>query len=191
VEPAHRPHFAGRGEQGLNPGAVHLLLVKGRYNDYYGGMPTKLKDEIKQEKPFPSLEAEVILNLMRTADALNRGVEEILKPAGLSPTQYNVLRILRGAGEHGLCCREAAERMITRDPDITRLVDRLERRGLLERARGSQDRRVVTVRITAAGRKILQDLDEPIAEFNRKRLSHLGKTDLSKLRDLLEAARET
>jgi DNA-binding MarR family transcriptional regulator len=154
-------------------------------------MPTKLKDEIKQEKPFPSLEAEVILNLMRTADALNRGVEEILKPAGLSPTQYNVLRILRGAGEHGLCCREAAERMITRDPDITRLVDRLERRGLLERARGSQDRRVVTVRITAAGRKILQDLDEPIAEFNRKRLSHLGKTDLSKLRDLLEAARET
>ncbi len=154
-------------------------------------MLPKLKDEIRQTKPFAGLEAEVILTLMRTADALNRGVEEILKPAGLSGTQYNVLRILRGAGESGLCCREAAERMITRDPDITRLVDRLERRGFLARSRDSNDRRVITLRITEAGQKILKDLDRPIEEFNRNRLSHMGKGDLRKLLKLLEAARES
>jgi DNA-binding MarR family transcriptional regulator len=154
-------------------------------------MPTKLKDEIKQGKPFESLEAEVFLNLMRTADALSRGVEEILKLVGLSHTQYNVLRILRGAGEQGLCCREVAERMITRDPDITRLLDRLERRGLLTRSRDSQDRRVITVRITAAGLKVLKDLDGPLSDHNRNLLSHMHKGDLRKLLELLEAARES
>ena len=94
---------------------------------------------------------------------------------GLSHTQYNVLRILRGAGEQGLCCREVAERMITRDPDITRLLDRLERRGLLARSRDSQDRRVITVRITAAGQKLLKDLDGPMGEYNRNLLSHMDK----------------
>jgi len=150
----------------------------------------KLQDEIKQGKPFASLEAEVMLNLMRTADALSRSGEKILKLAGLSPTQYNVLRILRGAGEGGLCCREVAERMITRDPDITRLVDRLERRGLLARSRESHDRRVITLRITEVGRKILKDLDGPMEEHNRNRLSHMEKGDLRKLLQLLEAARE-
>src|ERR1017187_1028164 len=134
-------------------------------------MPSKLKDEIKQGKPFESLEAEVFLNLVRTTDALSRGGEEILKLVGLSPNQYNVLRILRGAGEQGLCCREVAERMITRDPDITRLVDRLERRGLLTRSRDSRDRRIIMVRITKEGRKILKDLDKPIEVYNRNRLS--------------------
>jgi DNA-binding MarR family transcriptional regulator len=153
-------------------------------------MSPKLKDEIKQGKPFESLEAEVFLNLVRTTDALSRGGEEILKLVGLSLTQYNVLRILRGAGEHGLCCREVAERMITRDPDITRLVDRLERRGLLTRSRDSKDRRIITVRITDAGQKMLKHLDKPIEDYNRNRLSHLGKGDLRKLLELLEAARE-
>jgi DNA-binding MarR family transcriptional regulator len=154
-------------------------------------MSPKLKDEIKQGKPFESLEAEVFLNLMRTADALSRGAEEILKLAGLSHTQYNVLRILRGAGEQGLCCREVAERMITRDPDITRVVDRLERRGLLTRSRDSRDRRVITVRITPAGQKVLKDLDGPMAKHNRNLLSHMDKGDLRKLLELLEAARES
>jgi DNA-binding MarR family transcriptional regulator len=153
-------------------------------------MVAKLKDEIKQDKPFTSLEAEVFLNLMRTADALARGAEGILKPAGLSHTQYNVLRILRGAGEHGLCCREVAERMITRDPDVTRLLDRLERRGLLTRSRDSLDRRVITVRITAAGQKVLKDLGGPVAQYHRKLLSHMDKGELRKLVELLEAARE-
>ena len=154
-------------------------------------MPSRLKDEIKQRKPFESLQAEVLLNLMRTTDALSRGVEDILKLAGLSHTQYNVLRILRGAGEQGLCCREVAERMVTRDPDITRLVDRMERRNLLTRSRDSKDRRVITVRITSAGQKLLKDLDAPMAEYNRKLLSHMNQDDLRKLVELLEAARVT
>jgi len=153
-------------------------------------MSPKLKDEIKQGKPFESLEAEVFLNLVRTADALSRGGEEILKLVGLSPNQYNVLRILRGAGEQGLCCREVAERMVTRDPDITRLVDRLERRSLLTRSRDSKDRRIITVRITPDGLKTLKDLDGPMEEYNRNRLSHMDKADLRKLSELLEAARE-
>ena len=154
-------------------------------------MTAKLQNEIKQQKPFPSLEGEAYLNLLRTADALARDMEEILKPAGLSGTQYNVLRILRGVGEQGLCCRDVAERMITRDPDITRLLDRMERRGLLARSRDSRDRRVITVRITAAGHKLLKDLDGPMAEYNRKLLSHMDKADLRKLVELLEAARES
>ena len=153
-------------------------------------MSPKLKDEIKQGKPFESLEAEVFLNLMRTTDALSRGGEEILKLVGLSPNQYNVLRILRGAGEQGLCCREVAERMVTRDPDITRLVDRLERRSMLTRSRDSKDRRIITVRITPDGLKTLKDLDGPMEEYNRNRLSHMDEADLRKLSDLLEAARE-
>lgn len=154
-------------------------------------MSPKLQDEIKQGKPFGSLQAEVLLNLMRTTDALARGVENILKLAGLSHAQYNVLRILRGAGDQGLCCREVADRMITRDPDITRLLDRLERRTLLARRRDSRDRRIITVRITAAGQKLLKDLDAPLAEYNRKLLSHMKQDDLRKLVELLEAARVT
>jgi DNA-binding MarR family transcriptional regulator len=154
-------------------------------------MTAKLQNEIKQQKPFPSLEGEAYLNLLRTADALARDMEEILKPAGLSGTQYNVLRILRGVGEQGLCCRDVAERMITRDPDITRLVDRLERRGLLMRNRDSKDRRVITLRITTAGQKILKDLEGPLAAYNRKLFSHLDKSELCELIRLLESARES
>ena len=154
-------------------------------------MSPKLKDEIKQRKPFESLESELILTLVRAADELSRGAEDILKLGGLSQTQYNVLRILRGAGENGLCCRETAERMITRDPDMTRLIDRLERRGLITRSRDSHDRRVIMVRITEAGRQILKDLDKPMEEYNRNRLSHMEKGDLRRLLELLEAARGT
>ena len=154
-------------------------------------MAPKLQDEIKQGKPFESLQAEVFLNLARTTDVLARKGEEILKLAGLSHTQYNVLRILRGAGEAGVCCREVAERMVTRDPDITRILDRLERRGLMARNRDSRDRRVITARLTAAGQKLLKDLDGPMAEQNRKQLSHMDKRELRTLVKLLERARES
>src|SRR3954463_10320094 len=112
----------------------------------------KLQQEIRKLKPFERREEEVFLNLLRTADVLSRGVEEVLKTAGLTATQYNVLRILRGvgavqpvkeAGETALSCGEIAQRMITRDPDVTRLLDRLEQRGLITRCRGQKDRRVV------------------------------------------------
>jgi len=129
------------------------------------------------------------MNLQRTADYLLRGVEEALKPAGLTPSQYNVLRILRGAGPDGLSCREIAERMLTRDPDMTRLLDRLEQRGLVSRARSTSDRRVVVTRITASAMKLLASLDEPIEELHRKQLRHLGREGLKQLTALLEEAR--
>jgi DNA-binding MarR family transcriptional regulator len=106
-------------------------------------MSGRLRDEIKQTKPFPSLETEVFLNLARTADQTMRTIAEALKPAELSPTQYNVLRILQGAGKNGLACSEIGERLVTRDPDITRLLDRIEQRELVQRERSSSDRRVV------------------------------------------------
>ena len=96
-----------------------------------------IQAEIQQTKPFTSLEDEALVALQRTADRLHWRLSEMLKPHGLSPTQYNALRILRGAGDQGRACSEIAERMINRDPDITRLVDRLERRGLV----GTQPRR--------------------------------------------------
>jgi DNA-binding MarR family transcriptional regulator len=153
-------------------------------------MVGKLKDEIKQDRPFESLEAEVVLNVLRTSDAVSRGLEELLKQEGISTNQYNVLRILRGAGERGLCHREVAERMITRDPDMTRLVDRLERRGLVLRSRDSRDRRVITVRITSAGLRVLRDLDGRVSDYHRNLLKHMDKWDLHKFLELLEAARE-
>jgi DNA-binding MarR family transcriptional regulator len=145
----------------------------------------------KPRKPSRSLEEEAYLSLQRTADALVRAAEEAIKPCGLSGTQYNVLRILRGAGPNGLCCREVGERMLTHDPDITRLLDRLEGRGLVARARGSEDRRVITVRITQEGLRVLAKLDRPIEMFHRRQLGHLGPRRLERLIELLNSARVT
>ncbi len=152
-------------------------------------MTRRLQDEIKQTRPFRSLEEEVILGLARTADALARGAEEVLKASGLTGTQYNVLRILRGAGAAGLSCGDVAGRMITRDPDLTRLLDRLEARSLVTRARDGGDRRVVTTRITQAGLALLAELDEPVQAQHRERLGHLGKEKLRTLARLLDEAR--
>ena len=153
-------------------------------------MAKGIQARIRQNKPFTSIEEETFVALLRTADELSGRSAEMLKPHGLSPTQYNALRILRGAGANGLACREVAERMINRDPDITRLVDRLERRGLVARRRAQKDRRVITVRITAAGQQLLQALDRPVEEFQRRLLSHMGGLRLRSLLRLLEAARE-
>src|ERR1051325_9127394 len=108
----------------------------------------KLIDEIKQTRPFGSLEDEVFVNLLRTAGAFLWREAEMLKPYELTLPQYNVLRILRGAGPGGLICREIGERMITRDPDVTKLLDRLETRGLVSRERQEKDRRVIVARVT-------------------------------------------
>jgi DNA-binding MarR family transcriptional regulator len=145
----------------------------------------------KPRKASRRLEQEAYLSLQRTADLLARGAEEAIKRSGLSGTQYNVLRILRGAGANGLCCGEVAERMLTHDPDITRLLDRLEKRGLVVRARASKDRRIITVRITPEGLRILAKLDGPIAEFHRRQLGRLGQRRLQRLIDLLNSARVT
>jgi DNA-binding MarR family transcriptional regulator len=152
-------------------------------------MTGKLQAAIRQFRPFPSLEAEAFLNLQRTADALMRGVAELLKGAELSPTQYNILRILRGAGQDGLSCGEIGERMITRDPDITRLLDRIERRGLISRTRERGDRRVVRARITRAGLDLVGPLDAPVVSLHRQQLGALGAQRLRTLITLLEEVR--
>ncbi len=151
-------------------------------------MVSRLKGQIGKRIAFDSLEQEVFLNLLRTSDALMRDVELMLKPAGLSSTQYNVLRILRGAGEDGLPCGEVADRMITHDPDMTRLLDRLEKRSLIARSRQSNDRRVVKASITSDGLEILKGLDEPVRKLHENQLSQLGE---KKLRTLLKLLKET
>ncbi|MBZ5572393.1 MAG: MarR family transcriptional regulator [Acidobacteriia bacterium] len=115
----------------------------------------------------------------------------MLKPYGLSPTQYNALRILRGAGSSGLPCREIGERMINRDPDITRLLDRLEARKLVRRNRGPKDRRVIKARISSAGLDLLQSLDSKIEQFHRELLGHLSEQELGSLIRGLKTARAT
>lgn len=139
--------------------------------------------------PPADLEARVFVSLMRTADALSRGAEALLKPYNLSGTQYNILRILRGAGEKGLACREVSGRLISRDPDMTRLLDRMESRGLIVRAREAKDRRVVKTRIAAEGLRLLAELDQPVEELHRRQLRHLPAKDLRQLSDLLQRAR--
>ena len=133
-------------------------------------------------------EEEAFLDLVRTTEQLSRRLVPVLKAEDLSATQYNVLRILRGAPE-GLACGEIAARMITRDPDITRLLDRLEKRGLISRCRESKDRRTVLTRITPEGLKILARLDKPVEEAHRAQLAHLGRERLRQLRELLSSAR--
>ena len=141
-----------------------------------------------KRKPTPHPEEDAFLDLLRTTDLLSRGPAQVLKAEDLSATQYNVLRILRGATE-GLACGEIGNRMITRDPDITRLLDRLEKRGLIARERDAKDRRVVTARITSAGLKLLAQLDEPVQDTHRRQLGHLGRERLKQLADLLAACR--
>ena len=135
------------------------------------------------------LEEVAFLELCRTQDLLARRLSVLLKAEDLSATQYNVLRILRGAPE-GLPCGEVGNRMITRDPDITRLLDRLEKRGLIVRSRDSQDRRMVMARITPEGLKLLARMDEPVRTGHRSQLGHLGRERLRTLIELLQAARQ-
>jgi DNA-binding MarR family transcriptional regulator len=144
--------------------------------------------ESSRSRRAGSPEEAAFLDLLRTADMLTRGALAVLRAEDLSLTQYNVLRILRGAHE-GLPCGEIASRMITRDPDVTRLLDRMEKRGLISRARESRDRRMVLARITTAGLKLVDRLDEPVQKIHRKHLGHLGKDQLRALAELLAAAR--
>lgn len=144
------------------------------------------QDHGKRRPPCP--EESVFLDLLRTTDILSRSLVGILKAEDLSANQYNVLRILRGAHD-ALPCGEIASRMITRDPDITRLLDRLEKRNLISRCRETKDRRMVMAGITPEGLKLLSRLDEPIEKAHRKCLGHLGRERLRALTELLQAAR--
>lgn len=152
-------------------------------------MSGNLQKELKQKKPFTSLEQEVVLNVMRTAASLRQSTAEILKTYDLSASQYNVLRILRGAADAGLPCSEIGDRLVSRDPDVTRLLDRLEKRGLVDRGRSPTDRRVVTARITSKGTDLTDELDEPITSMHAAQLGHMKKKALKKLVGLLEQVR--
>jgi DNA-binding MarR family transcriptional regulator len=153
-------------------------------------MPTSLRDEIKQTRPFASLEQEALLSIERTAAVLGHRMAEALKPYGITATQYNVLRILRGAGPDGLCRNEVRERLVSMVPDVTRLLDRLEEMELIARERASADRRYVTTRITRAGLRLLDELEAPVTEIHYRQLGHLGEQRLRTLINLLAVARE-
>jgi len=176
--------------RGPRAGTKETTLDSNRYNEYIQAVAKGIQAEIQQSKPFNNLEDEAAVALQRTADRLQWRLSEMLKTFGLSPTQYNALRILRGAGDQGRSCSEIAERMINHDPDITRLVDRLERRGLVARSREGRDRRVITTRITPAGLDLLATLDGPLEQFGKKLLGPLGEQRLRTLLQILQAIRE-
>jgi DNA-binding MarR family transcriptional regulator len=150
---------------------------------------SKLRDEIKQRKVFHSLEEEVFLNILRTHDQLLIKHTRLLRPYGLTQPQYNILRILRGAGEP-LPCLEVADRMITVVPAITRLIDQLEKQEYALRTRSLEDRRVVLTSITKRGLKALKALDDQINALDQSLLKHLTRTELKQLSKLLEKARD-
>jgi DNA-binding MarR family transcriptional regulator len=135
------------------------------------------------------LEEQVFVAVLSTADTLARRASAMLEHYGLTSTQYNALRILRGGGSNGLACSEIAGRMINRDPDITRLLDRLQRRGLISRKREHNDRRVIRTSITSTGLELLNGMDLAVEEFHRQLLGHLNKKTLRSLMDLLDRIR--
>lgn len=153
-------------------------------------MSSILKEELRQERPFASVEEEVFLSIQLTARILLEPWAKFLKTqASLTPVQYNLLRILRGAQGKGRTCGEISERLVTRDPDVTRIVDRLETRGLVRRERDTRDRRVVKIFVTQEGLRHLKRLDKIVDQMPRKVLGPLGARKLRELRDLLNEAR--
>ena len=154
-------------------------------------MSSALAAELKQNKPFASLEEEAALSISRTAAVLEHRVSQHLKVHGLTPSQYNVLRILRGAGPEGLCRNEVGTRLVNQVPDVTRLLDRMEDTGLISRQRGSADRRYVTTRITRKGLDLVDRLDQPMRELLQAQLGHVGKKSLRALIDALAEVRAT
>jgi DNA-binding MarR family transcriptional regulator len=151
-------------------------------------MAGKIQQEIVVTRTLPT-EVEAFLNVQLTASKLLGGVAAIIKPFGLSTTQFNVLRILRGAGEDGMPCGEVSERLITRDSDITRLFDRLEKRNLITRERSETDRRVVRAKIAPEAVLLLDAVDQPILELHVRQFARLEQPDVAKLIDLLEVLR--
>ena len=149
-----------------------------------------LKLEIVQEAAFSSGEEEALLNLLRTSDCLQRTFHLKTRTWGVTSTQYNVLRILRGSHPNGLTCSAIGERMITAEPDITRLLGRLKTLKLIRQRRDKQDRRVVWTQISEPGLQLLKEMDPVILKAPRELLGHLDKAELAELIRLLERARK-
>ncbi len=135
--------------------------------------------------PTTQLEAQLFVAILKAADALSQEADQLFKAAGLTSAQYNVLRILRGAEPEGLLCRGISERMISHDPDITRLLDRMESHNLITRERQKEDRRVIKTRITGEGLKLLKKLDQPVHDLHKKQFRHMSAGQLKQLAELL------
>ena len=157
---------------------------------YIQDMPSRLQVELKQSRPFPSLTTEAALGLQRTAAIVEHAAQEALRPFGITATQYNVLRILRGAGPSGLCGREVGERMITRVPDVPRLLERMEEAGLITRVRDTEDRRHVIARITDAGLRLLDEATPALEAMEQRFFGHLVPEALQSLIETLDSVRE-
>jgi DNA-binding MarR family transcriptional regulator len=156
-----------------------------------GADVASLKREIAQERPFSSLEEEALLNLLRTADFFERAIQQKTRALGVTSTQYNVLRILRGAGAEGLTCSAIGERMITAEPDITRLLGRLKALKLIRQRRDKHDRRVVRTQIAESGLELLKKMDPEIQASPKEMLAHLTAAETTELIRLLEKARRS
>ncbi|WP_114208500.1 MarR family winged helix-turn-helix transcriptional regulator [Acidisarcina polymorpha] len=152
-------------------------------------MAGELQREIRQTKDFASTEGEAALNVLRTAEVIQQKLNTVLKPFDLTLTQYNVLRILRGAGDEGITCSVLAERMIARDPDITRLLDRMERSGLVVRQRSAADRRVVLTMLHLNGDRLLDETQQPMRDAMLGLMGRLGENRLLSLISSLEDVR--
>ena len=152
-------------------------------------MPTTLRDELRQTKPFKSLREEALLSIARTEAIARERLERVLAPHGLSMTQYNVLRILRGAGPNGLCRNEIGQRLISRMPDVSRLLDRMESAGLVSRVRSTEDRRLVNTTLTKSGRALVDELDEVVARYQEDQLGQMTEEELRTLIELLSRLR--
>lgn len=152
-------------------------------------MPSRLHAEIKQGRPFRSVREEAVLSVARTAAMLEHSAAQALKPHGLTPTQYNVLRILRGAGDEGLCRNDVGARLVRPVPDVTRLLDRMEETGLIARQRSGRDRRYVTTTITQAGLALLARIDKEIDDLHRRQIGHVPDERLQTLVALLDEVR--
>lgn len=175
---------------GLSAGALRGLTHCVRtYN--FDAMGNDLQSEIRQSRPFSSRAQEAYLSVGRTWARLEHEMGEALKPYGVTPTQYNVLRILRGAGSKGLCRSEIMERMIARVPDATRLLDRMEAARLIDRTRDTQDRRFVTTRITEEGLQLLAETEEPVMALHRRQFDAVAERDLDRLVRVLEQVRNS
>lgn len=160
---------------------THILYERG----------TKDAEHVNRMRRFNCLEREAHLDLGRTWAILDHAVSEALKPHGITPAQYNVLRILRGAGDAGLCRNEVMSRMITKVPDVTRLLDRMEASGLVLRQRDSEDRRFVRTRLSEQGLKLVSELDDPVDALHRKHFGGCGEEELKAFIDTLFRIRET
>ncbi len=159
----------------------HFPLDNSRYNDYIFTVTSRSPSA----GPAIPLEDQLFVAILKSADSLSQEAGQLIKAAGLTAVQYNVLRILRGAEPEGLPCRSIGERMISRDPDMTRLLDRMEKRNLITRQRQKKDRRVIKTRVTPEGLKLLKKLDRPVHDLHKGQFRHMAAARLKQLAELL------